>query len=148
MILNAILHLYRIISLSYSIPSEHKVATRLCHPVLSLTFVSASPQVMPSSFSSYSIVLRQVVFGMPLGLFPWVVHLRAILVILDTGILRTYPSHLKRLCCISLRTHVEFVISSIMRRIKERHTIQWPREKGQTMIYKNTIQIHIFYCQS
>jgi len=73
---------------------------------------------------------------MPLGLFPWVVHLRAILVILDTGILRTYPSHLKRLCCISLRTHVEFVISSIMRRIKERHTIQWPREKGQTMIYK------------
>jgi hypothetical protein len=47
-----------------------------------------------------------------------------------------------------LRTHVEFVISSIMRRIKERHIIQWPREKGQTMIYKNTIQIHIFYCQS
>jgi hypothetical protein len=46
------------------------------------------------------------------SLSPWGVHLRAILVILDTGILRTCPSHLKRLCCISLRTHVEFVISS------------------------------------
>ena len=62
---------------------------------------------MPSSFSSDTIVLHQVVFGLPLGLFPWGVHLRAILVILDTGILRTCPSHLKRLCCISLRTHVE-----------------------------------------
>jgi hypothetical protein len=48
-----------------------------------------------------------VVFGLPLCLFPWGVHLRAILVILDTGILRTCPSHLKHLCCISLRTHVE-----------------------------------------
>jgi hypothetical protein len=69
---------------------------------------------MPSSFSSDSIVLRQVVFGLPLGFFPWGVHLnlRAILVILDTGILKACPSHLKRLCCISLRTHVKFVISS------------------------------------
>jgi hypothetical protein len=40
---------------------------------------------MPSSFSSDSIVLCQVVFGLPLGLFPWGVHLRAILIILDTG---------------------------------------------------------------
>ena len=64
------------------------------------------------SFSSDSIVLHQVVFGLPLGLFPWGVHLRAILVILDTGILKTCPSHLKRLCCISLRTHVGFVNSS------------------------------------
>ena len=93
--------------LSSSLPSEHKVATRLRHPVLSLAFVSASPQVMPSSFSSDTIVLHQVVLGLPLCLFPWGVHLRAILVILDTGILRTCPSHLKRLCCISLRTHVE-----------------------------------------
>ena len=62
---------------------------------------------MPSSFSSDTIVLHQVVLGLPLCLFPWGVHLRAILVILDTGILRTCPSHLKRLCCISLRTHVE-----------------------------------------
>jgi hypothetical protein len=39
-------------SLSSSLPSEHKVTTRLRHPFLSLAFVSASPQVMPSSFSS------------------------------------------------------------------------------------------------
>jgi hypothetical protein len=30
---------------------------------------------------------------------------------LDTGILRTCPSHLKRLCCISLRIHMDLVVS-------------------------------------
>ena len=49
--------------LSSSLPSVHKVATRLRHPVLSLGFVSASPRVMPSSlyialkYTRYTIFL-------------------------------------------------------------------------------------------
>ena len=43
---------------------------------MSLALVSASPYVMSSSFSSASTDRRQVVLGLPLGLFPWGVHLR------------------------------------------------------------------------
>ena len=45
-----------------------------------------------------SMVLRQVVFGLPLGLFPAGVHPRAIFGIDDLSILKACQSHWSRFC--------------------------------------------------
>ena len=58
-------------------------ASTLClQPILSRSTISASPHVRPIALISFSTVLRQLAFGLPLFLFPWGVHLRAHLVIL------------------------------------------------------------------
>ena len=55
------------------------------------------------------MVFRQVVFGLPLGLLPAGVHLRAIFGIDDLSILKTCPSHRSRFCRIWFSMQVEFV---------------------------------------
>ena len=55
--------------LSSSLPSEHKVNTRCRHSALFFALAAASPQVRSRLFSSFSMVFRQVVFGLPLDLF-------------------------------------------------------------------------------
>ncbi len=69
----------------------HKAAMILCHLILS--WALALPHVRPISFSSFIIVLHQVVFGRPLSFLPVGVHLMATLGILSSGILSTWPSH-------------------------------------------------------
>ena len=92
-----------------SLPSEHKVNTRCHHSALFLALASASPQVRSRLFSSLSMVFRQVVFGLPLGLLPAGVHLRAIFGIDDLSILKTCPSHRSRFCLIWFSIQMKFV---------------------------------------
>ena len=100
-----------ILLLSSSLPVEHKVDTSSLHSALFLALFSASPQVSLSSLSSVSTVLRHVVFGLPLGLFPCGVHLSAAFVMHLLSILKTCPSHLNLFCKISSTIHMESAIS-------------------------------------
>ena len=95
--------------LSSSLPSEHKVNTRCRHSALFLALASASPEVRSRLFSSFSMVFRQVVFGLPLDLLPAGVHLGAIFGIDDLSILKTCPSHRSPFCRILFSIQVEFV---------------------------------------
>ena len=91
--------------LSSSLPSEHKVNTRCRHSALFFALASASPQVRSRLFSSFSMVFRQVVFG----LLPAGVHLRAIFGIDDLSILKTCPIHRSRFCRIWFSIQLKFV---------------------------------------
>ena len=85
-------------------------------PSLSLTRLSASPQVSPMSFNSASTLLLHVIFGISLFLFPGGFHLRNFLALHDVSILSTCPTHFNRLVCISLSIfwHPVFLYRSLL----------------------------------
>ena len=63
--------------LSYSFLEEHKASTVFLHLLRSCATFCACPIESPISSSSVWIVLRQVIFGRPLFLFPGGVQFRA-----------------------------------------------------------------------
>ena len=70
-------------------PVGHRAALmKPFHMSLFFATACASPHDRPISFNSFSIVFLQVVFGLPLFLFPAGVHLRATLGILSGDIRR------------------------------------------------------------
>ena len=90
----------------------HRAATKFLHLHLSLAIFSMVPQLCWCSWSSFSIVLRHVILGRPLFLFPSGVQCSATLGIAFVSILRTWPiqDHLRLLivycmssCCVMLR---------------------------------------------
>ena len=106
---------------SYLLPAqESSVGSRglnrlFLQDLLSLAKVAAEPQVKPRFFRSFSTVLRQVVQGFPLDLFPWAgVHLNDILGILSSGILRTCPNSLNLLFSISLDWYKTSLLQQVL----------------------------------
>ena len=105
-------HIPRPTYLSSSLQVECKVDTRSRYSALFFSLFSASPHVSLSSFNSFSTVLCQIVFGLPTGRFPYGIHLRAVLVMLDPSILKTCLSHRNLFCVISTIMHLKNVIFS------------------------------------
>ena len=64
---------------------EHRSSTRDLHLPLSLASLSSWFQLVPVCFTSASVDLLHVVFGLPRFLLPWGVHRRAYLVTLAKG---------------------------------------------------------------
>ena len=80
----------------------HKASMSTLHSTRSLAACWASSHDRFICFSSCVTVLRQVVFGLPGFLLPGGVHLKATFEMRSGSILNTCPSHLRRLCVISL----------------------------------------------
>ena len=87
---------------SSSSPMGHKASISSLHCMRSLAACWASPHDRFIGSSSCVTVLRQVVLGLPGFLLPGGVHLKATFVMWSCSILNTCPSHLRRLCVISL----------------------------------------------
>ncbi len=87
---------------SSSSPVGHKASMSTPHCIRSLAACWASPHDRFICSSSCVTVLRQVVLGLPGFLLPGGVHLKAIFVMRSCSIFSTCPSHLRRLCVISL----------------------------------------------
>ena len=85
-----------VFGLSSSSPVGHKATTTFLQRVLSLAAAWPSPHDSPISCSFAITVFCLIVFGRPGFLLPGGVHLKAILGILSSGILRTCPNHLSR----------------------------------------------------
>ncbi len=91
-----------LLTYSSSSPMGHKASMSTLHCIRSLAACWASPHDRFICSSSCVTVLRQVVLGLPGFLLPGGVHLKAIFVMRSCSILNTCPSHLRRLCVISL----------------------------------------------
>ena len=83
--------------------TEHRLSTRVCHPLLSWAFHSSCPHVRPATFTLASVECPQVVFGHPCLCFPWGVH-RSPLCVTSAGFLSVCPlqHHLCLLICCSI----------------------------------------------
>lgn len=116
-----------------SSPMGHKASMSPLHCIRSLAACWASPHDRFMCSSSCVTVLRQVVLGLPGFLLPGGVHLRVTLVMLSCSILNTCPSHLRRLCVMSLvmlrlpvflyRSLLEILLGQNIQHIRRRHAL-------------------------